>query len=590
MKKTLRLFLAILALVAVLSSMTTVFAAASQGKITGDFVRVRSKATTENSDIIMTLSKDTVVTLNGTKTGQEAVPGSGTTWYSITYDGKTGYVYGKYVKEITPEKTVTVKTDNTDFDKQILKFPKSYRKALTEIHNTYPNWVFVPDKLQLTLDEAIDLEYSKSNLSKSKKWVELSYGADWRDTRVDISNPVYILESRWTYASREAIAFFMDPRNGLVIQNKKPSYPNIFTFLQQTYDSSTQNKAGLKTVIAGTFMEKGYGGNKDAYLEVIMEAAKQSGVSPYVIAGTIKIEQGTDGGSGLISGKYKGYEKLYNYFNFGAYGSNVVVNGLKFAKNKGWTTRKKSIVGGAKLYASGYINAGQDTYYYMDFNVKYPDNIWHQYASALYDQCTKAVNMRSVSLSNKSAVLTFKIPVYKSLPSAVYGVPKIHTCKGYIKGAKSATCTEDGYTGDKICKICGKKMSKGKVIKKTGHSAGTPKNAKAATCTQKGYTGDKYCKYCDKLLSKGSEIKAKGHILGRFKNAKAPTCANNGYTGDICCKNCDKKMIPGTVIKSTGHTYGAWITDIPATKNTAAQGHRICTACGAAERGNIPVS
>ena len=613
MKKVLRFLIVMLLTVIIISTMMTVFAAASKGTVTGDCVYVRNKATTENSDIITSLSKNSVVTVNSTKTGQEAVAGGGTTWYNITYNGITGYVYGKYIKLIEEKKTetksdnktetktdnktetkadnkteTTVNTEKYDFDKQILKFPKSYRKALTAIHKEYPNWIFVPDKLKISLDDAIDLEYSESLLSGNRKWVELAYGGDWRDPRVDINKSENILESRWTYASRDAMGFFMDPRNALVIENKEPSYPNIFTFLQQSYDPSIQTKAGLKTILAGTFMEKGYGGDKNAYVIAIMEAAKKSGVSPYVIAATIKIEQGIKGNSSLISGKYKGYEKYYNYFNYGASGSNVVLNGLKFAKKKGWNTRKASIIGGAKLYASGYINEGQDTYYYMDFNVKFPEKIWHQYAAALYDQCTKAVSIRSICTANKSGALTFKIPVYTSMPLYAYTVPKKHTCVGKLHNAKTATCKAEGYTGDSYCKICGKLLKKGKVIKITGHIPGEPQNAKAVTCTTNGYTGDKYCKFCNKLLSKGKVIKAKGHIIGSIKNAKAPTCIVNGYSGDQYCKTCNNIIVSGKIIKPLGHRYGEWIIDIPATKGAAGKRHRSCTTCGAVELSEIP--
>lgn len=38
-----------------------------------------------------------------------------------------------------------------------------------------------------------------------------------------------------------------------------------------------------------------------------------------------------------------------------------------------------------------------------------------------------------------------------------------------IVGAKEATCTSEGYTGDKVCKICGKTIEEGTVIAKTAH-------------------------------------------------------------------------------------------------------------------------
>ncbi len=39
-----------------------------------------------------------------------------------------------------------------------------------------------------------------------------------------------------------------------------------------------------------------------------------------------------------------------------------------------------------------------------------------------------------------------------------------------LKNYKEATCTEEGYTGDKVCKVCGEVLEKGKVIAKTGHT------------------------------------------------------------------------------------------------------------------------
>ena len=45
--------------------------------------------------------------------------------------------------------------------------------------------------------------------------------------------------------------------------------------------------------------------------------------------------------------------------------------------------------------------------------------------------------------------------------------------------AKVATCTEDGYTGDVVCKACGEIVKKGEVIKATGHQY---KDGKCTVC------------------------------------------------------------------------------------------------------------
>ena len=398
------------------------FAESSQGRITGDGVRMRDKpATDKSSNTITYLGIGSIVKINGEVTGNEAVTGGGTKWYNVTYGAYTGYVYGKYVEELPP-------SFDEDFEKNLLNFPESYRAALRSIHSTYPNWIFIADNVGITLDKAIDLEYSQKNMTSTKKWVELSYGVQWRDVRADVNNPSHIRESRWTFASRRAIAYFMDPRNALTVTTSKQSLPNIFTFMQQSYDAKTQTAEGLRTVVAGTFLANGYGDNADAYITDIMAAAEESKVSPYVIATTIITEQGINGGSSLISGTYKGYEGYYNFFNYGAYesgGKSIQENGLSYAKEKGWNSRAAAILGGAKLYEKGYLSVDQDTYYYMDFNVKYIDRINHQYASSLYDQSVKAAGMRSVCTVNKGAALTFKIPVYSGFPETVYAAPTI---------------------------------------------------------------------------------------------------------------------------------------------------------------------
>ena len=48
-----------------------------------------------------------------------------------------------------------------------------------------------------------------------------------------------------------------------------------------------------------------------------------------------------------------------------------------------------------------------------------------------------------------------------------------------LQNAKAATCTTEGYTGDKVCAVCGKVMEQGKVIPKTAH---TYEDGKCTVC------------------------------------------------------------------------------------------------------------
>ena len=87
-------------------------------------------------------------------------------------------------------------------------------------------------------------------------------------------------------------------------------------------------------------------------------------------------------------------------------------------------------------------------------------------------------------------------------------------------GAKAATCTENGYTGDEVCKTCGETVKKGEVIPATGHDTELV-GAKAATCTENGYTGDEVCKTCGETVKKGEAIPATGHD---YKDGKCVNC------------------------------------------------------------------
>ena len=122
-----------------------------------------------------------------------------------------------------------------------------------------------------------------------------------------------------------------------------------------------------------------------------------------------------------------------------------------------------------------------------------------------------------------------------------------------LVGAKPATCTEDGYTGDEVCKTCGVTVKKGEVIPATGHDTQLV-GAKPATCTQDGYTGDEVCKTCGVTVKKGEVIPATGHDT-HLVGAKDATCTEDGYTGDEVCKTCGETVTKGEVVKATGHHY-----------------------------------
>lgn len=68
-----------------------------------------------------------------------------------------------------------------------------------------------------------------------------------------------------------------------------------------------------------------------------------------------------------------------------------------------------------------------------------------------------------------------------------------------------ATCTEDGSV-TVICDDCDEVLST-ETLPATGHST-VVKNAKDATCTEPGYTGDKVCTVCGETVETGEVIPA----------------------------------------------------------------------------------
>ena len=89
-----------------------------------------------------------------------------------------------------------------------------------------------------------------------------------------------------------------------------------------------------------------------------------------------------------------------------------------------------------------------------------------------------------------------------------------------LVGAKEPTCTEDGYTGDEVCTVCGEIVKKGEVIPALGHKIKLV-GAKEPTCTEDGYTGDEVCTVCGEIVKKGEVIKATGH---QYKDGKCTVC------------------------------------------------------------------
>ena len=150
--------------------------------------------------------------------------------------------------------------------------------------------------------------------------------------------------------------------------------------------------------------------------------------------------------------------------------------------------------------------------------------------------------------------------------------------KTQLVGAKPATCTEDGYTGDEVCTVCGETVKKGEVIPALGHKTQLV-NAKAATCTEDGYTGDEVCTVCGETVKKGEVIPALGHKT-QLVGAKAATCTEDGCTGDEVCTVCQEIVKKGEVIPALGHKTQLVGAKAATCTEDGYTGDEVCTVCG----------
>lgn len=294
----------------------------------------------------------------------------------------------------------------------ISAFPGSYQSELRSLKNAHPNWTFVPMKTGLDFNTAVSKEMGdrsliqKTTSNVSKGWVGNACPS----------------ESGWYYATRPAVAYYMDPRNFLT-----ETY--IFQFEQLTFNGSYHTQSAVQTFLNGTFMKGTLPDDsaKRTYAQAFYEIGKNRKLSPIHLASRVYQEQG-QGTSGLISGKYPGYEGYYNFFNVGVNGSSTeekITKGLTYAKKQGWNTRYKSLEGGAATIGNNYILKYQDTIYLEKFNVdkNSPYGVYnHQYmqniqAPASESSSTKKMYTNAGSLNS---AFVFKIPVYNNMPDEQY--------------------------------------------------------------------------------------------------------------------------------------------------------------------------
>lgn len=408
--------------------------AEKKGTMIANYVRAR-KAPVDGAFICYLMSGAELI-IKGEQTGSDNY-----VWYlaAFSYNGqaKEGYVRSDFVN-VLPEEgaegdTASDVTTDADFDTYLTEqgFPESYKNALRTLHNAHPEWEFRAVQTGLKWADVVAAEskvgtnlVAKTAITSWKSTEKTAY--NWKN------NTWYTFDGgAWVAASKDIVSYYLDPRNFLTEQA-------VFQFESLEYESY-QNKTGVKRILKDTFMSGKFtepNGSKKSYASTFVKAGKAVGVNPYHLAARCYQEQGA-GKSGSISGTVSGYENIFNYYNIGAYaanGNSPVVQGLVYASTqptnektaykRPWTTRYKSIMGGAEYVAQKYVKVGQNTLYFQKFNVVNKTNglYRHQYMTNIQAAEAEAVKM-SKAYTSEDAELAFYIPVYTEMPETPCAKP-----------------------------------------------------------------------------------------------------------------------------------------------------------------------
>ncbi|MBQ0135886.1 MAG: hypothetical protein KBS43_04040 [Oscillospiraceae bacterium] len=299
-------------------------------------------------------------------------------------------------------------------------FPSDYAELLEKVHAKHPKWTFTPLVTGLNFDDAVAGE-SKAGLTTTDVTVSYfllisrdkgSYNSDGTYT-YKIVDGNQSKQTGHADASDLCISYFMDPRNFLTEDR------TIFQFLDMSYpDDDAGLRDSVVTAVSGTFLKK--------HVDALMTAGTTYDINPVYLVSKIFQEVGTSGENSAVNGKVSGYEGYYNCYNIGAYASSTgtaVINGLKYAKDKGWTSIDKSIIGGAEFIAKGYTSVGQHTPYLTKFNVNPKNTSYslytHQYMSAVNDPAQSARTIYNAynEANILDTTINFVIPVFKDMPT-----------------------------------------------------------------------------------------------------------------------------------------------------------------------------
>ena len=167
---------------------------------------------------------------------------------------------------------------------------------------------------------------------------------------------------KWEDANYDEIKNAMDP----VRLAKDDEYKYQFLLLDQPQYLPV---SALNKLLEGKGVLEGQGAS-------FSQAAKKYGINEIYLISHALIETGNGTsdlakGGDIVNGKFtnKSAKKYHNVFGIGAYDNNPLVEGIKYAKEAGWDSVSKAIIGGAKFIGQSYVKAGQTLHIQVHINM-----------------------------------------------------------------------------------------------------------------------------------------------------------------------------------------------------------------------------
>ncbi len=292
------------------------------------------------------------------------------------------------------------------------KYP-GFKSLIQKLKNQYGQFEFQIYETGINWEDALNMEFQGHN-HVPKNLVEKTNNRDgmWFCPICTVQK----FDSGYNCASKEALAYMMDPRNSISIDS-------IFQF--ENLENSNATASGIAKAVKNTFLDN------QSVIDTIVSVSNESNINAYYITSKIINEQGKNGSTLSLGQGYKGeYVGVYNLFNINATanGSEAIIRrGLKYAQDKGWTTPELSIKGGISFVREGYIGRKQNTLYFQKYNVvSESGNLFnHQ-----YQQNIMAAEMEGRTLKKYyeqdgilSSAHTFIIPVFENMPETACSRP-----------------------------------------------------------------------------------------------------------------------------------------------------------------------